>query len=55
VTATVTLWTLILLVFAYPLVRRLCLGTARRALHSRRRLAGFVVVLFAVPVGLIAV
>jgi hypothetical protein len=36
-------------------VRRACLGIARRALLSRRHLAGFVVTLLAVPVVLIAV
>jgi len=55
VTVSVTVWTLLLLAFAYPLVRRLCLGTARRALESRRRLAAFGVVLFAVPLALIVV
>jgi Na+/phosphate symporter len=55
VTSTVTVWTLLVLLFCYPLVRRACLGIARRALLSRRHLAGFVVALLAVPVVLIAV
>ncbi|HEX6597531.1 MAG TPA: hypothetical protein VF045_11380 [Acidimicrobiales bacterium] len=53
VTLTVSAWTLLLLAFAYPLLRRLCLGVARRALQSRPHLAGFVAILFVVPVGLI--
>ena len=55
VTVAVTAWTLLLLAFAYPLLRRFCLGVARRALHSRPRLAAFVAALFAVPVALILV
>lgn len=55
VTLTLTVWTLFLLAFAYPLIRRLCLGIARRALESRQRLLVFAVVLFGVPIGLIAV
>lgn len=55
VTVSVTVWTLALLAFAYPLLRRVCLGVARRALHSRHRLAAFGAVLFAVPVALIVV
>ncbi|MEY2476756.1 MAG: hypothetical protein QOG87_2071 [Actinomycetota bacterium] len=54
VTATLTVWTLLLLVFAYPLIRRVCLGVARRALESRRRLTVFAAVLFGVPLALIA-
>jgi Na+/phosphate symporter len=55
VTVAVTVWTLLLLAFAYPLLRRLCLGVARRAVRSPRRLASFAAVLFAIPIGLIAV
>ena len=55
VTSTVTVWTLLVLLLCYPLVRRACLGIARRALLSRRHLAGFVVALLAVPAVLIAV
>jgi hypothetical protein len=55
VTLTVTAWTLVLLTFCYPLVRRFCLGVARHALASPARLALFVALLFAVPIGLIAV
>jgi hypothetical protein len=55
VTVTVTVWTLLLLTFAYPLVRRFCLGTARRVLQSRTRLASFVAAVFLIPLGLIAV
>jgi sodium-dependent phosphate cotransporter len=54
VTAGVTTWTLFLLIFCYPLVRRLALGVARWALLSRKHLAAFVIVLFVVPVALIA-
>lgn len=38
VTLTVTVWTLALLAFGYPLLRRLCLGVARRAVGSHARL-----------------
>ena len=55
VTLAVTVWTLFLLTFCYPLVRRVCLGIARRALESRQRLVAFVAVLFVVPMALIAV
>ena len=55
VTAAVTLWTLVLLAFCYPLLRRFCLGVARAALHSPARLASCVAVLFVVPLTLIAV
>ena len=54
VTAAVTLWTLAVLTFAYPLLRRACLAVATGALHSKSRLATFVAVLFAVPLALIA-
>ena len=49
VTVTVTVWTLIVLKFFYPLVRRTCLGVARFALRSPAHLAGFVGGLLAVP------
>jgi hypothetical protein len=55
VTLSVTLWTLVLLAFGYPVLRRLCLGFARWALASRGRLAAFAVGLFLVPLTLIAV
>ena len=55
VTLAVTVWTVLLLALAYPLLRRVCLGVARHALLSRPRLVWFVAVLFGVPVGLIAV
>jgi solute carrier family 34 (sodium-dependent phosphate cotransporter) len=54
VATAVSVWTLAVLVLAYPLVRRACLGIASRALRSPRRLAVFVAVLFAIPLGLIA-
>jgi Na+/phosphate symporter len=54
VTVAVTLWTLVLLAFAYPLLRKVCLGIAGRALESRTRLATFMVVLLGVPLALIA-
>jgi solute carrier family 34 (sodium-dependent phosphate cotransporter) len=54
VTAAVTVWTLILLVAFYPLVRAGCLGFARWALQSHYHLAGFVAMMFAVPLVLIA-
>lgn len=55
VTIAVAAGPLLVLAFAYPLLRRVCLGIARRAVHSPRRLAAFAFVLFAVPVALIAV
>ncbi len=55
VTLAVTAWTLILLSFAYPTLRRLCLGLARGALRSPPRLAAFTAVLLTVPLVLIAV
>jgi hypothetical protein len=54
VTVTVAVWTLFLLAVAYPFVRSVLLGIARSILVSRRRLAAFVVVLFAVPLVLVA-
>ncbi|HET9442942.1 MAG TPA: Rrf2 family transcriptional regulator [Acidimicrobiales bacterium] len=55
VTLSVTVWTVLLIAGAYPVVREACLAAARLALQSRARLAGFVVALFAVPLALIAV
>lgn len=55
VTLAVTVWTLFLLTFCYPAVRRVCLGAARRALESPQRLVAFVAVLFGVPLVLIAI
>jgi len=55
VTSVVTVWTLLLLVTAYPLLRRILLGVARRILASNRRLAGFAAALLLVPIALIAV
>jgi len=54
VTATVSVWTLLLLAFAYPALRRLALGTATAVLASRERLGAFVALLFAVPIVLVA-
>lgn len=54
VTVSVTIWTLLLLVTAYPLLRRVLLQVARTALASPPRLAGFAGALFAVPILLIA-
>ena len=55
VTGSVAVWTLFLLTFCYPLVRRACLGIARRALLSPRNMAVFVAALLGVPLALIAV
>ncbi|MDP9006240.1 MAG: hypothetical protein M3N15_04905 [Actinomycetota bacterium] len=55
VTLAVTVWTLGLLAFVYPTLRRVCLGFARAALRSPPRLAGFTAALLAVPLVLIAV
>ena len=43
VTLAVTIWTVGLLAFAYPILRRTCLAVATAALHSKSRLAMFVV------------
>ena len=48
-------WTLFVLAFCYPFVRRACLGIATHALHSPRRLAGFVAALLLAPIALIAI
>lgn len=55
VTLTVMVWTILLLAFCYPLVRRLCLGVARRVLASPVRLGAFVSLLLAIPLTLIAI
>jgi len=55
VTVSVSVWTLLLLAFAYRPLRGGCLRVARWVLGSRQRLAGFAAVLFAVPLALIAV
>lgn len=55
VTAAVAVWTLVLLAFLYPFLRRFCLGVASRALRSPVRLASCVAVLFVVHLTLIAV
>ena len=46
---------LLLLCFAYPLLRRTVLDIAQWALTSQRRLATFAAILFIVPITLIAV
>jgi len=55
VTVTVTIWTLLLLTFAYPVLRRVCLGIAQWALTSQKRLAAFAAMLFVIPITLIAI
>jgi sodium-dependent phosphate cotransporter len=54
ITASVSVWTVVLLAVAYPLLRRGALGATRRVLESRHRLGAFVAILFAVPLTLIA-
>jgi Na+/phosphate symporter len=54
VTVALIALTLVTLAAFYPLLRRVCLGFAARVLVSPARLAGFVVVLFVVPLTLIA-
>lgn len=54
VTLVVSAWTVFLLVTAYPLLRRVLLGVARRILASNVRLAGFAAALCLVPAVLIA-
>jgi len=51
----VTIWTLLLLTFAYPLLRKVILGLARRILASPARLVGFTACLLLVPMTLIAI
>ncbi len=51
----VMLFTLPLILVFYPPVRAFCLGVSKATLGSRYRLAGFIGVLFTVPIGLIAV
>lgn len=55
VTAVVSVWTVFLLTAAYPLLRRVLLGIARRVLANNRRLAGFTAVLLGIPLVLILV
>lgn len=54
-TLSVSLLTLALLAFAYPLLRRVSLGVATRVLASPLRLGVFAVLLFAIPLVLIAI
>jgi Na+/phosphate symporter len=51
----VLLWTLPLILVFYPTVRTGCLKVSKAALGSRYRLAGFIAILFSVPLSLIAV
>ena len=55
VTLSVLTWSLILLTFCYPLMRRVVLAAARRILQTPARLVAFVAVMFTVPVVLIAI
>lgn len=55
VTICVATWTILLLATAYPLLRKVILGVARRVLASPGRLAGFTAALLLVPLALIAV
>lgn len=55
VTIAVTVWTLLLLVTAYPLLRRVILGVSRRVLQSQVRLAAFGACLLLIPIALVAV
>jgi hypothetical protein len=54
-TLGVTAWTLVLLGFAFPTVRRAAMGLARSTVSSRQRLALFIAVLFAVPLSLVLI
>jgi Na+/phosphate symporter len=51
----VTAWTLVLIGFMYPAVRRSALQIARKVVSSRSRLAGSLACLFSVPLLLVAV
>ncbi|MBA3288927.1 MAG: hypothetical protein H0U21_13070 [Acidimicrobiia bacterium] len=55
VTVVVTIWTLLLLTFAYKPLRAGLLGVARVVLRSQTRLAVFAAALFAIPITLIAI
>jgi hypothetical protein len=55
VSVSVTVWSLILLTFFYPVLRGAVLAAARFILKTPARLATFVAVLFAIPIALIAV
>lgn len=55
ITICVATWTIFLLATAYPLLRKVILGVARRILASQTRLAGFAAALLVVPVVLIAI
>jgi solute carrier family 34 (sodium-dependent phosphate cotransporter) len=55
VTISVTIWTLLLLTFAYPQLRSFCLGFARWVLTSHKRLGAFAAGLFIIPLVLIAI
>lgn len=55
VTICVATWTILLLATAYPLLRKVILGAARRILASPARLAGFTATLLLVPLALIAI
>jgi sodium-dependent phosphate cotransporter len=52
--AGVTAWTLVLIGFMYPTVRRTALGIARTVVSSRSRLAASIACLFSVPLFLVA-
>jgi Na+/phosphate symporter len=54
-TLGVTVWTIFLLAFAFPTVRKVAMGTARSTVSSRPRLALFIGVLLTVPLGLVLV
>ncbi|MDQ3944285.1 MAG: hypothetical protein M3357_03870, partial [Actinomycetota bacterium] len=54
-TLGVTAWTIVLLGFAFPMVRRGAMALARSTVSSRPRLALFIGVLFAVPLSLVLV
>jgi len=55
ITLCVTVWTVAILAFAYPLLRKVILGVSRRVLASPTRLATFTACLLLIPVALIAV
>lgn len=55
VTLSVSVFTVFVLTFMYPALRRMCLGVANFVLVSPVRLAVFVGALLAVPLGLIAI
>jgi Na+/phosphate symporter len=54
-TLGVTVWTVVLLAFVFPTVRKVAMGVARSTVSSKPRLALFIGVLLTVPLSLILI